>query len=45
MDFDQPPDVENSNIGPCDIANDNQEVAIENQEVAIESFFFLCRIN
>ena len=30
MDFDQPPDFENSNIGSCAVANDNQEVAIEN---------------
>ena len=29
MDFAQQPDVEKSNIGSCDVGNDNQEVAIE----------------
>ena len=35
MDFDQPPDFENSNIESYDVANDNSEVAIESLQKLI----------
>ena len=33
MDFDQPPEFENSNIGSCDVANDNPEMTIESLQM------------
>ena len=35
MAFNQPPDFENSNIGSCDVANDNPEVTIESLQTLI----------